>query len=59
MKQAFAPMSGTETGSSTLVLRQLATRFRTMSERENDPRLRVKLSEMAADYERQAKLQEA
>jgi hypothetical protein len=59
MKQAFLPMSGTETGSSTVILRQLATRFRTMSERESDPRLRVKLSEMASDYERQAKLQEA
>ena len=59
MKEAFLPMSGTEAGSSTLVLRQLATRFRTMSERESDPRLRVKLGEMAADYERQAKLQEA
>jgi hypothetical protein len=59
MNQASSALQGTEFGSSTIVLRQLATRFRTMSEREHDPRLRFKLGEMAADYERQAKLQEA
>ena len=55
MKEALLPMSGTEMGS-TLALRQLATRFRTMSDRENDPRLRHKLGEMASEYERQARL---
>ena len=58
MREALS-FSGTETGSSTLVLRQLATRFRSMSEREMDPRVRSKLSEMAAEYERQATLQDS
>jgi len=59
MNHPLSPLQGTEFGSSGVMLRQLATRFRTMSERELDPRLRSKLGEMAADYERQAKLQEA
>ena len=59
MREALLPMSGTEFGSPALGLRQLANRFRTMSERESDPRLRGKLCEMAADYERRAKLLEA
>jgi len=57
MREALS-LSGTEVGSSALVLRQLATRFRAMSERERDPRVQSKLSEMAADYERQALLQD-
>lgn len=59
MREAMLPLGGAEVGSSSLVLRQLATRFRTMSERENDPRLRHKLIEMAADYERKAKLRDS
>ena len=58
MREALS-FSGTETASSALVLRQLATRFRSMSEREMDPRVRSKLSEMAAEYERQATLQDS
>jgi hypothetical protein len=59
MREAISPLVGSEIGSSSLVLHQLASRFRTMAERENDPRLRHKLAEMSADYERQAKLQDA
>ena len=59
MKNVAVPLVGTEVTAPTLVLRQLAARFRAMGDREADPRLRHKLNEMAAEYERKAKLQDA